>query len=158
MARVEYYHDVHAPQPTGLLPAAYAVTRNDAGDILLVRRVDDGYWELPGGRVEIGESAAVTAVREVNEETGVHIEVTALAGVYSDPAHVLAYPREERVYQQFAVCFHAVSRAHEAWADRVEASTAAWFAPDATMRLPMHPAVRRRLTDALLEPGRAHFD
>ncbi|MBV8996018.1 MAG: hypothetical protein JO287_20475 [Pseudonocardiales bacterium] len=31
-----------------LLPAAFAIVRNDREQILLVRRADDGYWELPG--------------------------------------------------------------------------------------------------------------
>ncbi|MFZ2119232.1 MAG: NUDIX domain-containing protein, partial [Pseudonocardiaceae bacterium] len=41
------------------------------GRVLLVRRADDGYWELPGGRVEVGESASAAVVREVAEEAGV---------------------------------------------------------------------------------------
>jgi ADP-ribose pyrophosphatase YjhB (NUDIX family) len=104
MTRMEYYHDVAAPQARGLLPVAYAIVRNDLNQILLVRRADDLYWELPGGRVDIGESASTAVVREVAEEAGVTIEVTGLAGVYSDPGHILAYPGGERVYQQFAVC------------------------------------------------------
>ena len=40
-----------------LLPAAFAAVRNDAGQVLLVRRIDDGNWELPGGRIEVGETA-----------------------------------------------------------------------------------------------------
>jgi ADP-ribose pyrophosphatase YjhB (NUDIX family) len=95
MARMEYYHDVAAPQARELLPAAYAIVRNDLGQILLVRRADDMYWELPGGRVEVGESASTAVVREVAEEAGVTIKITGLAGVYSDPGHVLAYPGGE---------------------------------------------------------------
>ena len=64
MARVEYYHDVAAPQARELLPAAFAVARNRSGRVLLVRRADDGCWELSGGRVEVGESASATVVRE----------------------------------------------------------------------------------------------
>lgn len=158
MTRVEYYHDAAAPRACALLPAAYAVTRNDHDQVLLVRRTDDGYWELPGGRVDVGESATTTVVREVYEEAGVRIRVTALAGVYSDPGHVLAYPREDRTYQQFAVCFHAFSPAHDARPDHEETATAAWFDPGEAIQLPMHPAMRQRLTDALAEPGRAHFD
>jgi len=43
MARIEYYHDVAAPEALELLPAAFAIVRNSFGCILLVRRADDGY-------------------------------------------------------------------------------------------------------------------
>jgi hypothetical protein len=43
MTRMEYYHDVAAPQARGLLPVAYAIVRNDLNQILLVRRADDLY-------------------------------------------------------------------------------------------------------------------
>lgn len=55
-------------------------------EILLMRRADNGHWGLPGGFVELGESVADAARREVVEETGWSIEVGRLIGVYSDPA------------------------------------------------------------------------
>ncbi|HYZ35354.1 MAG TPA: NUDIX domain-containing protein, partial [Pseudonocardiaceae bacterium] len=113
MARTEYYHDVTAPQARELLPAAFAIVRNDLGQILLVRRTDDGLWELPGGRIEIGESVSAAVRREVVEETGVTITVTRLAGVYSDPSHILTYSHGQGVYQQLAVCFHAYAPARD---------------------------------------------
>jgi 8-oxo-dGTP pyrophosphatase MutT (NUDIX family) len=158
MARREYYHDVAAPQACELLPAAFAIVRNGWGQVLLVRRADDGYWELPGGRVEVGESASAAAVREVAEEAGVTVKIIGIAGVYSDPGHVLAYPNGKGVYQQFAVCFHAFTSARDARSDRDETSAAAWFDPDQATQLVMHPAMHQRLTDALVEPRRTHFD
>ena len=158
MARMEYYHDVAAPPAQELLPAAFAIVRNGSGRVLLVRRADDGYWELPGGRVEVGESASAAVVREVAEEAGVAIQVTELAGVYSDPGHVLAYPHGEGIYQQLAVCFHAVTPARDAQPDQDETSAAAWFEPEQATQLVMHPAMRQRLTDALAGSHRAHFD
>ena len=158
MARMEYYHDMTAPQAQELLPAAFAVVRDSSGRILLVRRADDGYWELPGGRVEVGESASAAVVREVAEEAGVAITVTGLAGVYSDPGHVLAYPHAAGVYQQFAVCFHATSTAGNAQPDLEETTAATWFDPEQTSQLSMHPAMRQRLTNALAQPHQAYFD
>ena len=158
MARTEYYHDVAAPQPRELLPAAFAVVRNNSGQILLVRRADDGYWELPGGRVEVGESASAAVIREVAEEAGVTIRVTGLAGVYSDPGHVLAYPHEEGIYQQFAVCFHATTAACDPQPDHDETTAATWFDPQQTTELSMHPAMRQRLTNALVQPHQPYFD
>jgi hypothetical protein len=78
--------------------------------------------------------------------------------VYSDPGHVLAYPHEYGVYQQFAVCFRAFTPVHDTQPDHDETSAAAWFDPEQATLLVMHPAMRQRLTDTLTEPNRAHFD
>ena len=48
--------------------AAGGLVVNRRGDFLLIRR--DGLWDLPKGHQEAGEDIAVTAVREVQEETG----------------------------------------------------------------------------------------
>ena len=56
--------------------------------LLLVKRGRDPYKDslaLPGGFVEYGETVEETATREVLEETGVHITLEAILGVYSDP-------------------------------------------------------------------------
>jgi 8-oxo-dGTP pyrophosphatase MutT (NUDIX family) len=155
---MEYYHDATAPQAHSLLPTAYAIVHNHVDQILLVQRTDDGYWELPGGRIEVGETPSSAAVREVAEETGVTIEITGLAGIFSDPAHILAYPHENNTYQQLAVCFHATSPARDAHPDGKETSAAAWFHPHQAAQLAMHPAMRQRLTHALDKPHQPHFD
>lgn len=61
--------------------------------ILLEKRSDCGLWGLPGGRIEAGESIKDSAIREVQEETGLEIEVVKLLGVYSSPAErIVTYP------------------------------------------------------------------
>ncbi len=47
-----------------------------------------------GGRIEPGEKVGDTAVREIQEETGLIVEITRLIGVYSDPeeGRILSYP------------------------------------------------------------------
>ena len=52
---------------------ADALVRNGAGQVLLVRRADDGRWAMPGGWVDPGETPAQAAVREVAEETGLTV-------------------------------------------------------------------------------------
>src|SRR6185312_11464372 len=148
----EYYQDPNAPRAHGVLPAAFAAVRNIAGEVLLVRRIDDGYWELPGGRLEVGESAAQAVIREVAEEAGVTIALTGLSGVYSDPTHVLLDP-DGTVHQQLALCFHAIPSTskdlQQPRPDGIETQEAAWCAPAALATLVMHPAMRLRLHDAL---------
>jgi len=58
------------------------------GRILLLRRAIEpryGYWTFPGGFMEIDESVEECAAREAHEETGVHVRVLDLVGVYSRP-------------------------------------------------------------------------
>ena len=53
------------------------------GRVLLVRRARSpakGFYSLPGGRVEYGESLTTALHREVDEETGLRIELVGLAG------------------------------------------------------------------------------
>ena len=97
-------------------------------------------------------------IREVAEEAGVTIKVTGLAGVYSDPHHVLACPQQASIYQQFAVCFYAICTTCDAQADHQETTAATWFEPEQTTQLSMHPAMRQRMTNAQAQPQQAHFD
>ena len=63
------------------LAVSAAIFRNDK--ILLVRRARSpakGFYSLPGGRVEFGETLHVALHREVDEETGLRIEILELAG------------------------------------------------------------------------------
>ncbi len=53
------------------------------GKVLLVRRARSpakGFYSLPGGRVEFGETLHAALQREVDEETGLKIEIADLAG------------------------------------------------------------------------------
>jgi NUDIX domain len=70
-------------------PCAFAAVRDVTGRLLLVRRCDTGDCELPGGHVDPGESASDAAVRETAEESGITMQVTGLAGIYTDLAALL---------------------------------------------------------------------
>ncbi len=69
-------------QPTHpQLAVSAAIFRNDT--ILLVRRARSpakGFYSLPGGRVEFGETLHAALNREVDEETALKIEIVGLAG------------------------------------------------------------------------------
>jgi ADP-ribose pyrophosphatase YjhB (NUDIX family) len=69
-----------------------AVLFNESREkILLTRRSDNGRWCLPGGQMERGESLSETCIREVEEETGLRVQITNLIGVYSTPHRLLEY-------------------------------------------------------------------
>jgi 8-oxo-dGTP pyrophosphatase MutT (NUDIX family) len=156
----EYYQDANAPKAHGLLPAAFAAVRNADGQVLLVRRIDDGNWELPGGRIEVGETARQAVLREVPEESGITIELTTVSGVYSDPSHVLVDP-DGAVHQQLALCFHAVPAGDDNRSPRpdgVETDAAGWCDLADVGEMTMHPAMRLRLNNAVTAPHHTHYD
>ena len=65
-----------------------AVIRNDKGATLLIRRGHppfEGSWAFPGGFVDIGESCEDACCREVEEETGLVVEIINLVAVLSEP-------------------------------------------------------------------------
>ncbi|MHA7263678.1 NUDIX hydrolase [Arthrobacter sp. TMN-37] len=68
----------HAPL---WLPGVGAVVYNEAGEVLLGRRADNGRWAIITGMVDPGEEPAQAMRREVYEETGVDVEVEVLLNV-----------------------------------------------------------------------------
>jgi 8-oxo-dGTP diphosphatase len=63
------------------LAVSAAIFRDDK--ILVVRRARspaEGFYSLPGGRVEFGETLHAALHREVDEETALKIEIVGLAG------------------------------------------------------------------------------
>lgn len=56
------------------------------GQIVLIRRRDNGKWGLPGGMVNWGQDLLTTVTRELKEETGLELlKVRRLVGIYSAP-------------------------------------------------------------------------
>lgn len=136
--------------------------------ILLMRRSDNGLWGLPGGFVELGESVADAARREVAEETGWSVEIGRLIGVYSDPAHqVVDYSRSEsgpgsrpedgrppsgergRV-QVVNLCFHATALVAGEPTTPEETLEMGFFAADALPE-PFVPIHEIRIADGLAD-------
>lgn len=141
--RRDLLDDPNAPKANSLVPAASAVVVDDEGRILLHKRTDNEYWSIPGGAMKPGESIAETVLREVEEETGIEVEVQKILGVYSNPRHVSVYDDGE-VRQQFSVCFlcHAVGgdlRTSE------ESSEVRFVELGETEALEIHPSIRLRI-------------
>ncbi|MBI2449955.1 MAG: NUDIX hydrolase [Candidatus Nealsonbacteria bacterium] len=60
----------------------------EEGKILLEKRSYYpfiGYWVIPGGHVEYGETVEEAVKREMKEELGISVRIKKLIGVYSDP-------------------------------------------------------------------------
>ncbi len=148
---VDFYHDPAAPPANSLVPSVTAAVRDERGRLLLIHKLDNDFWALPGGAMELGESVADAAVREVAEETGIKVEIAGLVGIYTDPGHVMAYDGEVR--QEFSVCFHARAIDGEPRQDDTETKAVKWVEPAEVDQLRVHESMRLRIADALA--GRA---
>ena len=71
--------------------------------ILLIKRNTRpfvGYWALPGGRMDPGETVEQTIVREVKEETGLDVEIVCKVGEYVEKG-----VKDDVEYEYYPTCF-----------------------------------------------------
>lgn len=102
--------------------AEVLVERN--GRVLLGRRGREpfaGMWEIPGGFVDRGEHPVDTAVRELREEMGIAVELTALLGTYLEQS---AHGECLEI-----TCYLGRTADPEPVADPIEVSEWGWFGP-----------------------------
>ncbi|MDQ3389301.1 MAG: NUDIX domain-containing protein [Gemmatimonadota bacterium] len=68
------------------IPSVAVVPLLADGRVVLVRRVDNDRWVVPGGMIDWGEDVAEAAERELEEETGLRLtSIRRILGVYSAP-------------------------------------------------------------------------
>jgi ADP-ribose pyrophosphatase YjhB (NUDIX family) len=91
MAKIIYGHRVSKQGKLAIGCSAW-ILDPDTQKVLLVQRADNKKWAVPGGYMEPGESVTEACEREVLEETGIHVKVTHLIGVYNNPHMLLEYP------------------------------------------------------------------
>ncbi len=74
-----------------LIPSVTILTFDEDGRVLLVKHGDVRLWTTPGGAVDPHERPANAAVREMWEETGLHVELVRVLGVYGGPEFTTTY-------------------------------------------------------------------
>ena len=147
MPKRDYYDDPGAPKANTIVPAVTAIVINNSNELLMIERSDNGYWAVPGGAQDIGESVIDAVKREVAEETGIVVEVVHLTGIYSDPRHVIAYDNGE-VRQEFSLCFRA-KPVGGSLRMSAEATKVQWVPPEQLDSLKIHPSMRLRIDHGL---------
>ena len=147
MPKRDYYDDPGAPKANTIVPAVAAIVINNSNELLMIERSDNGYWAVPGGAQDIGESVIDAVKREVAEETGIVVEVVHLTGIYSDPRHVIAYDNGE-VRQEFSLCFRA-KPVGGSLRMSAEATKVQWVSPEQLDSLKIHPSMRLRIDHGL---------
>lgn len=86
------------------IPVVCLVIKNNEGKVLFIKRQNtgwqDGYYALPGGHLEEGESFKQAAVREAHEEVGLLLKPNQLE--HLETRHMF-YPAGIRIGASFAV-------------------------------------------------------
>jgi 8-oxo-dGTP pyrophosphatase MutT (NUDIX family) len=139
--------------------AAYALVRDDRGQVLLTQ-IADGYpgagqWHLPGGGTDFGEQPADALLRELAEETGYTGHVQALLGVHSK------HESEQLGPEGFPIDWHGVRALYDVSIDgtvpvqQVESggstSAARWIPDSDVATLPLTEVTREALAIAPAE-------
>ncbi|MFE9743626.1 NUDIX hydrolase [Saccharothrix saharensis] len=155
MTRTDYLNDPNAPKPNSIRVAVSAIVQDPTGRLLMIRRTDNDKYAIPGGGQDVGETLTQAVVREVEEETGIHVEVTGLVGLYSNPNHVIAYDDGE-VRQEFSICFRAQPIEGELRTSS-ESKEAHWVESDDLADLDIHPSIRLRINHGLSNRPEPYF-
>ena len=116
--------------------------------VLLVQRGRDpgkGSWGLPGGMLELGETLAEGARREVMEECGVEIEVGPLVAVFEPMQH----DEDGRLRFHYVVVDYLARYVTGEPRAGDDADDARWVDLDALERLPMRKETREVIWKAV---------
>ncbi|URN02090.1 NUDIX domain-containing protein [Actinomadura madurae] len=108
------------PPADAPMPAALAAVRHGRHMLLVFNR-HRAHWELPGGLIDPGETPYEAAVRELHEESGLHLPALTLAGY--GRFHLVRPPRDE-----YAALYTASTTSrHTAFTPNEEISAIRWW-------------------------------
>ena len=99
MPMSEYVRALRAKIGTTVLevPTVSVITFDARQRVLLVRHVEGDNWTTPGGMIEPYELPADAAVREMWEETGLHVALTHIVGVFGGALCSSTYANGDQV-------------------------------------------------------------
>jgi 8-oxo-dGTP diphosphatase len=131
------------------IPAVSAVIVQN-GTILLVKRGDEpnrGLWSLPGGHIELGETARDALAREVLEETSLQVEVGEVASVHD----VISREGDRIAFHYVIVSFFATVTGGSLRASS-DAAEARWIALGDVRKLQTTAGLSERLRSMAVLP------
>ncbi|MDG4763427.1 NUDIX domain-containing protein [Solwaraspora sp. WMMD406] len=130
---------------TLMFVGARCVLRDATDQVLLIQRSDNGHWALPAGAMELGESIADCAAREVFEETGLRAAGVTPFALHTNPDYTFTNMYAD-TYQLFVTCFLVDGFSGDLLRVTDETTDAGFFPPQALPR-PLAPTVSETLAD-----------
>jgi 8-oxo-dGTP diphosphatase len=129
--------------PTRPFVGAGAIVRKGKKVLLVKRKYppNDGLWSLPGGLVELGETAQEAAMREVKEETGLSVGVDRLFDVGSE----IQLDPDSRTRYHFILVDYLATPTGGIFRLNAESSGHGWFSSDEIKKLDMSRGTRKVL-------------
>jgi ADP-ribose pyrophosphatase YjhB (NUDIX family) len=155
--RIDFYEDPAAPPANSMVPSVNVFIENDAGDILMIRRSDNGNWAVPGGAIDLGESLSQAAVRETREESGLDCEVIDVVGIYTDPKHIIFYTSNGEARQEFSIVLRARATGGQPTPSS-ESTEVRWIPRSELANLQMDRSMRHRINHYLEGAATPHID
>lgn len=126
--------------------AVAGLVTNADNKVLLINSPWRG-WEFPGGMVEPGESLQDALLREIQEETGVEVEITGFVGLCKN--------LQNDIVNLDFVCQYLGGVPTTS----AESSEVGWFSPEQALALVSEELTRKRLQNMLASSGIVHcFD
>ncbi|MEO5698894.1 MAG: NUDIX domain-containing protein [Casimicrobiaceae bacterium] len=158
MPMSEYVRDLRTKIGNTVLevPTVAILTFDDEQRVLLVRHVEGNDWTTPGGMIEPYELPSNAAIREMWEETGLHVVLTHLIGVFGGPLCSGVYSNGDKVAWVSTV-FGAQPSRGTLKPDGEETLEAHYFSRAETHRLRCKPHVQLFLEAAYARDPKAHF-
>jgi ADP-ribose pyrophosphatase YjhB (NUDIX family) len=132
-----------------LLPGVSAVVFDGHGRVLLGQSADDQKWALIAGVMDPGEQPAEAIVREVYEETAVHVVAERVTSVLTQPVHT--YANGDRC-EYVDIGFRCRVVGGEARVNDDESLAVGWFG---LRELPPLGELSRHRIECALRPGEA---
>jgi mutator mutT protein len=83
----------------------------------------EGYYDIPGGKIEEGESPKQTAIREMKEETGIEIQNLKYKGIMT-----IEYPDRLFIFDTF------ITKEYEGEPQEFEENTSEWIDIDELLK------------------------
>ncbi len=129
-------------------PTVGGLILHKSGDILLVKSFKwKDLWTVPGGHIEVGETAENAVKREIKEEVGLDISSARLLLIQE-----AIYPKNFNLHKHFIFLdYLCLSKSKEVELDNREIQEYVWMTPEKALKMNLEEFTRNLINRFLSE-------